>query len=185
MVDDLLPPGSARRALLARNSVAMTRFVRSIGGFHSHGGIPKTLVFVGISWKIPMYKWMRTGASLISGNHHVAPEIFTRKWRIQPQRLFGFQVPVTRDQKGPGIITGRSLSLGSWSPRALHIPLSASHSTGLIWFCWDFPSYQSVCHLSLYINVFQTQLRPPIHLEVVSIIFKQLKFELQWGYRKW
>jgi hypothetical protein len=72
MVDDLLPPGSPRRALLARNSVAIVM------------GVSQKRWMVGISWKIPIYKWMRTGATratLISGNHHVAPEIFTRKMK--------------------------------------------------------------------------------------------------------
>ena len=66
-------------------------------------GVSQKRWMVGISWKIPIYKWMRTGATLISGHHHVAPEIFTRKMKdsttalVHMCCLFGFQVPVTRD----------------------------------------------------------------------------------------
>ena len=39
------------------------------GGFHSHGGTPKTLD--GLFHGIPMKKWMRTGGTPILGNLHI------------------------------------------------------------------------------------------------------------------
>ena len=68
------------------------------GGFHGGTPIAGWFIFMFISWKIPISKWMRTPATPISGNHHMAME----KYRslIGPWAMF-YSVSALSDSRSP------------------------------------------------------------------------------------
>ena len=159
MVDDLLP-GVPGAPCWPETQSPWRDSLEPLGGSIVMGVSQKRWM-VGISWKIPIYKWMRTGATLISGHHHVAPEIFTRKMKdsttalVHMCCLFGFQVPVTRD-------------LWPWNHHhGAHEPCTSQGCQFHIqqvffWFCWDFPSYKKnrcVIWVYTFLRPFQTQWR--------------------------